>query len=219
MCDEWRPSKSVSTQEPTFGFLGTGSAQIHKFSEFVSCKFFRSLICRCCVLGINGMSADGHSRATKQVRGFTLLELVTVLLLLGILAVFVTPRFFDRNFYESRGFYDEVLSVLRYAQKAAIAQRRNVCVQFSATTVTLTIASATGAAAPCNTELAGPTAVRPYSVTAPSGTQFANTSNSPATPTDFTFNALGQASIGQTFRISGFGQDINVVQETGYVHP
>ncbi len=72
-------------------------------------------------------------------RGFTLTELITIIVILGIISAVAAPRFFDRNVFESRGFYDQVSSTLRYAQKAAIAQHRFVCVAITtAQTITLT---------------------------------------------------------------------------------
>lgn len=56
-----------------------------------------------------------------QNSGFTLVELVTVILLLGILSAVVLPRFFDATDFNSRGFYDEVAGAARYAQKLAVA--------------------------------------------------------------------------------------------------
>ena len=49
-------------------------------------------------------------------RGFTLIELIMVMVVVGILAVFVAPRFFDANVFKSRGFADQVQATLRYAQ-------------------------------------------------------------------------------------------------------
>lgn len=147
--------------------------------------------------------------------GFTLVELVMTMTIVGILAVAAIPRLLDRQIFESKGFYDETLAALRYAQKAAIAQRRTVCVAFTSTSVTLTIASAAGASAcPANTNLTGPTGISPFVVTARSGVSFA------ATPANFSFDALGQASIGQAnIQITGAAGSVTVEQATGYVHP
>lgn len=144
--------------------------------------------------------------------GFTLTELIVILLIVGVLAIAVIPRFLDRSVFDTRGFHDETLSVLRYAQKTAIAQRRNVCVAFTSTTVTLTIAAAAGNAEACTLNLAGPNGVSPYAITAPSGVSFSSL------PTNFVFTALGQATVGQTFRVSGVSLDITIEAETGYVH-
>jgi MSHA pilin protein MshC len=68
---------------------------------------------------------------TGRQTGFTLIELVGVMLLVGIMAVFVLPRMFQRTTYDARTFIDDAKSVVRYGQKIAIAQNRNVYVVFS----------------------------------------------------------------------------------------
>jgi MSHA pilin protein MshC len=73
------------------------------------------------------------------LRGFTLIELIMVIVILGVLAVFAAPRIFNTGDFTQRGFHDETLSLLRYAQKTAIAQRRTVCVTLAGTGVTMTM--------------------------------------------------------------------------------
>ncbi|MCA1973912.1 MAG: type II secretion system GspH family protein, partial [Caenispirillum sp.] len=87
--------------------------------------------------------------------GFTMVELVVTLIVIGILAVVAAPRFFDRADFDARAFLEQTAAALRYAQKAAIAQRRTVCVAFAANAVTLTVRATAGAGA-CDTPLAGP---------------------------------------------------------------
>jgi len=53
--------------------------------------------------------------------GFTLVELVLVIVLLSILSVVAVPRFFERSAFQDRAVYDDIASTLRYAQKVAIA--------------------------------------------------------------------------------------------------
>ncbi len=144
-------------------------------------------------------------------RGFTMVEMITVIVILGILAAVAAPRFFDRNVFDSRGFYDQVSATLRYAQKAAIAQRRFVCVAFGANSVTLT----QGTTNACGGSLVSPTGQTPYTVTAPSGVVFGTT---PA-PVDFNFSALGRPNVGQpSISVNGYATAIAVEAETGYVH-
>ena len=64
----------------------------------------------------------------RRLRGFTLIELIMVIVMLGVLAVFAAPRIFNTGDFNARGFRDETLGLLRIAQKTAIAQRRAVCV-------------------------------------------------------------------------------------------
>lgn len=151
-----------------------------------------------------------HARAS----GFTLIELILVLTLTGILAVAVAPKFYDRTTFDSRGFYDEAIAAMRYAQKTAIAHRRTVCVAFTSTTVSLSVAQAADATE-CDVALAGPTTgAAQYVVSARSGVNFT------AVPANFAFNARGQASItgsSQSMQISGAAKTITVDKETGYV--
>jgi len=55
----------------------------------------------------------------KTQAGFSLVELVTVMVLLGILSVMVLPRFFDNDIYKERGFQDLFAADVRFAQKKA----------------------------------------------------------------------------------------------------
>lgn len=73
-----------------------------------------------------------------RVRGFTLVELVVILIVLGILAVAVIPRFFGNEFAE-RGVHDGVKAAIQHARKVAVASRRYVCVAVTAGGVALTI--------------------------------------------------------------------------------
>ena len=66
-----------------------------------------------------------------RARGFTLIELIIVVVLLGILAVYAAPRIFNMDEFNARGFHDQTLALLRTAQKSAIAQRRTVCESLS----------------------------------------------------------------------------------------
>lgn len=86
----------------------------------------------------------------RSQAGFTLAELVIVMMVIGILAVVAVPRMFDMDQFSARGTRDFVGAALRYAQKSAIAMRRNVCVTIAVTQVTVTYASAAGANQACS---------------------------------------------------------------------
>lgn len=151
-------------------------------------------------------------------RGFTLVEMITVMVIVGILAAAVAPRFFERNAFDSRGYYDQVISALRYAQKTAIAQHRLVCVAFAPTSITLTIDSTVPPDGVCDAapagDLTGPSGQTPYVINAPNGVILSNYS-------PFNFNALGRPDVTQPapgISVSGYVTPIVVEAETGYVH-
>ena len=147
----------------------------------------------------------------KFKRGFTLVELIAVMVIAGILAAFAIPLFLDSNAFQSRGFYDQVISTLRYAQKAAIAQHQYVCVAFTANSITLTIN--TTPTCP-GTPLANPTGQTPYTVTSPSSDVTLSGY------TSFYFDALGRPNPNaiQIINITNVTNSITVEAETGYVH-
>lgn len=149
-----------------------------------------------------GLRADGNQR------GFTLVELVMTMVIIGILGAVVAPRFFDADAFKARGFADQVQASLRYAQKGAIAQNRTVCAAFTSNSVTLSI----GATTACGTPLQSPTGDASYVINAPSGIVFS------ATPAAFSFDALGRPSLAQIINVTGATNAITIEAGTGYVH-
>lgn len=159
-------------------------------------------------------------RGAPNVRGFTLIELILVIVVLGVLAVFAAPRIFNSSDFNARGFHDETLALLRYAQKTAIAQRRTVCVTFpSAGSALVRIASA-AAITTCNTDLTGPRGDTPGTITAKSGTTYATL------PLAVNFDGLGQPlssagvllTVARTLQVSGATNAVTIEPGTGYVH-
>lgn len=163
-------------------------------------------------------------RTRQELRGFTLIELIMVIIILGVLAVFAAPRIFNNDDFYARGFHDETLALLRYAQKTAVAQRRTVCVAFTVSSVSLTMAN-DSATIDCSTPtplgLTGPRGENPAAI--PS-TSRGITFNGGA-PGGFSFNGLGQpiSTTGATLAAQTVIQinnadNVYVEAVTGYVH-
>ena len=56
-----------------------------------------------------------------QIAGFSLVEMITVILLLGILGIVALGRLTDQNLISARGFFDDTVNAVRFAQKHAIS--------------------------------------------------------------------------------------------------
>lgn len=150
-----------------------------------------------------------------KASGFTLVELIIIMVIIGIIAVVAMPRFFQRSTFEARGFYDEAQAALRYAQKQAIAQRRPVAVGVDTGSATITLCYN---ALPCpgNPPVLHPATSAAY-VVAPRAT----TPISLAGPS-FIFSGSGQpnTAAASTIDITGDGttRRICVAAVTGYVY-
>ena len=154
----------------------------------------------------------------KSSHGFTLIELVTVVVLVSALSIFIAPRMFNTSAFNARGLQDETQAFLRYAQKTAIAQRRVVCLAFTVNSASLRI-SALPADTTCDTPLRGPAGEVPGVVSGKGGASYT------AIPLNFNFNGLGQPVddagaplASQVLQVSSMDSVITVEASTGYVH-
>ena len=67
----------------------------------------------------------------KQL-GFTIVELIMVIVILGIISAVALPRFFDRKNFDERFYFEEALSTVRYGQKLAVASGCPIAFQIDA---------------------------------------------------------------------------------------
>lgn len=142
-------------------------------------------------------------------RGFTMVELIVVMVVMGILAAVAAPRLVDRSALQDRGFRDQLQGVLRDARRIAVTQQRDVCVQLVAGSPQQ---AAVRYGAACNgVPVAEPGNTQPYVVPLPSGLVWGGV-------TQVIFNAQGQPvpNADQNLNV-GVGV-IRVVRETGYVY-
>jgi MSHA pilin protein MshC len=149
--------------------------------------------------------------ARRPAPGFTLAELVMVLVIIGVLAALVAPRVLQSRNFASRGFYDEAQAVVRYAQKTAIAWRRTVTVCVAATEISAI--SNANCAAPAL--LNHPTSGGQLRSVAPDGVTLSPVGS-------FGFDGLGRPSAPVTIVLTSTIADdparqIVVAAETGYV--
>ncbi|MBI5861502.1 MAG: type II secretion system protein [Rhodocyclales bacterium] len=164
------------------------------------------------------MPSPSHFCSAPQT-GFTLVELIMVMVLMGILATVALPRFSFSGFDEV-GFRDKTRATLEFARKSAVAQRRIACVTLAGNNLTLTIDNITpetAGAGACPRPLPLPTSDAACggptnAVCAPNGVALGG-------PAALSFDALGRPSAAAAYTVTGgtITYTVNVTAETGYV--
>lgn len=156
-------------------------------------------------------------------RGFTMIELITVLLLVGIMAFVALPRVDLLRGFDEIGYRDQVRATIEYARKSAVAQRRHVRITTAGNGMTVDISSLdpdTVAAWPTvfARALALPGSAG-NAVTPPSGgTLVASVSPLVFDPLGRPLNATTGAALAAAATFTVSGNVITVEAETGHVH-
>jgi MSHA pilin protein MshC len=156
------------------------------------------------------------------VRGFSLVELVVILLLIGILSVAAYARLDSSKVFGERTEYDMVRAALQFARKQAVAKRRYVCVQAAASGLTLTVdgnapestSPPFSGSCPFATSLPLP---QPDSRCAATNVLCLRNTSLASSAASFQFDAQGRAASSVTLTVSGYPA-VTIEAETGLVY-
>ena len=168
-----------------------------------------------------------HSIRLANENGFTMIELIVVMIIVGIMAVTVIPRMSLLGGFSARGYADQIEAYLRFAQKSALAQRRIVLLDIPtdiSMAPTLCVAPTYSASPSCPSNCTGMTPMAlPGQFKAPTGTSW---------PVGWTgglvcFDAMGKpVPSSPTINLYVYEQGVTgtpartvtIESETGYVH-
>lgn len=142
-----------------------------------------------------------------QNKGFTLVELIVVILIIGILSISIAPRFFAVSSYEDRRAVDELLTALRYTQQMAMNRGGNIRLVLTANDYTVELTD--------GTQLRSPDGSRHSSCITPICYK-KDLEGVSASATTIVYDSLGRPNAGQTITIGS--KQIQIEAETGYAH-
>jgi MSHA pilin protein MshC len=145
-----------------------------------------------------------HFKKIKKRQGFTLVELVIIIVLLGIISSIVVPRLSNASIFSTRANQDKILFFLKTAQKTAIAQRRDIYVSLNNETLSLCYVSAK----PCPQEQQVLLQNNPYNI---------NVKNTNLIISDFKFNSKGNTN-NNKINIKFDDKNIYIEEESGFIH-
>lgn len=136
----------------------------------------------------------------RASRGFTLIELIAVIIVIGVLTIGVSSRFADSNSSVVQASRDDIIAALFFAQQTAMA-RNNIQLTISSNSISVT-------------ENGNPLRIHSdaYPLIVPNGTSII------ATPSTFTYDKLGKTTPGRiTVSRDGVSATITV-EASGYAH-
>src|SRR5262245_7205514 len=162
------------------------------------------------------MQRRARSTRHPSLEGFTLVEMITALASLGIVAAIAAPRFFGTSEFRARFFCDDVRSAVAHAHSLAVASGCEVEFSISGSSYRLRQRSAC-TSGPFSADVVSPsTGQPPFTGTAPSGVSLSASVN------PFRFDALGRVlTTGGAVSDVSFtvgSRTFSAVGETGFVH-
>lgn len=136
----------------------------------------------------------------RSEQGFSLVELIVVIIMVGILSIGVSSRFSDTNSTSVQTGRDDIIAALFFAQQTAMA-RDGIEVNISGNSVSVL-------------ENGTPISIHSdaYPLTLPAGVTVT------AAPTSFSYNKLGKTT-GGSIRVERDGVWVTItVEASGYAH-
>ena len=129
-------------------------------------------------------------------KGFTLIELIVVMIIIAVLAVYVVMRTPSTSLYGQSYVSEQIRRDIRYTQSLAMSLNMNYSIIFSTNSYTISPNPPTGT----------------YTITMPSGVTLS--------PGSITFNSMGAPAAASSVTISGTGASttLTIAAETGFVN-
>ena len=148
----------------------------------------------------------GIARLNIRIGGFTLIEMVVTILIMGILSAYVLPKI-DLSSFRETGFVQQAKATIRMGQKLAITSGCEVDVFIDSSTCTLTW----NAGSACTGT--------PISNPATGDANFCTDSSPAGNPSaNFTFDKIGGPTAAVPQIDFGGGRTVDVESNTGFVH-